>query len=290
MTSEERAVALLAAANPIPDEESLDLDPVTAQLSELTRRSSKVTELDTRRESTEEQRRNRPMLFMAAAVAVVVVGLTVFVLTQSDNQAPVVEEPVPTTAAITSTTVDQAEAAWEAIPPFTGAGPADATHRTAILSVPFSFKGAGGWNTVTSTQEKFVIELQPGPTLVHFGVLVRSGTVDETIDQFATAHEAFPDAEMTIPEAVTLAGASGMMFETVGLPTRVSDPDMIPWAGSGDEFAGHPVLGGGQGMIYVLDVNGTTVVVGYDTTPGAFDDYLDDAQAIIDSITWKDLD
>lgn len=246
-----------------------------------------MTQLDTKPKETKDSRKRGWVVGLAAA-AVMILVVAVSLLRTEDGS--VVDGPVTTTVAVAPSTIDAAEAAWEAIPPFTGGGPVDAIYRTAIFDVPFSFSGASGWSTVESTEESFVIELQPGPTLVHFGVLVRPGSIDETIEEFVIAHDALPDAAMTTPVAVTVAGASGVMFDTVGLPLFVTDAELIPWAGIPDGFSGIPVLGGGQGLMYVIDVDGTTVVVGYDTTPGAYADYLDDAQAIIGSIGWKDLD
>jgi hypothetical protein len=54
VTSEEQAVALLAAANPIPDEESLELGSDTAQLKAATQRSGEVTDLNTQPKEVEQ--------------------------------------------------------------------------------------------------------------------------------------------------------------------------------------------------------------------------------------------
>lgn len=89
MITEDRMRTLFAAANPVPDADSLVIDEqeVTAYLANLEERGSEVTKLDTKQASVSERR--RPSTFwLAAAVAVVVLGVPVVAGLDDDDPGP----------------------------------------------------------------------------------------------------------------------------------------------------------------------------------------------------------
>ncbi len=91
MTTEERIVTLMASANPVPDEESLELDSVTVRLAVLTQ-GSEVTQLKKRTGENETTGRSL-MPWLVAAAAVLVLGVVGF-LTWPDNESPAAEDPI----------------------------------------------------------------------------------------------------------------------------------------------------------------------------------------------------
>lgn len=92
MTTEERALRMLAEANPIPDEESIELDLGADRYFEiLEQRGSQMTQLDTRRSQPDPKRSARRGLTAVALAAAAVVAAIFFVATE-DQQ--VVGEPV----------------------------------------------------------------------------------------------------------------------------------------------------------------------------------------------------
>ncbi len=101
MSNETRLLALFEEANPVPDERALDqadIEP-TAYLEAIRERSSEVTKLEERIEEGRTRSRNW-ILVGAAAVLVIVLGFAIYLLTQSNEEPPVVTEPPPTTAPI----------------------------------------------------------------------------------------------------------------------------------------------------------------------------------------------
>ena len=103
MNTDERVLMVLARANPMPDTGSLELesDAVT-YLAALQSRSSEMTQLDTRPESTRDRRSGR--LLLAAAVAAVLLGVAIVIFAQANETPPVATSPsVPPT--VTPTTV-----------------------------------------------------------------------------------------------------------------------------------------------------------------------------------------
>ena len=85
MNNREAVFTLLVESNPIPDLSVLDLADVSAAtyLDTLEQRSSEVTQVDTRREDQIAKRTYWPWL--AAAMAIVLVGLAVVLLNQGDD-------------------------------------------------------------------------------------------------------------------------------------------------------------------------------------------------------------
>jgi ketosteroid isomerase-like protein len=82
---EDRVIALIDEGNPIPDPNDLDRDRLdaAAYLATLEPRSSEVTQVDTRSEDQIAKRTYWPWL--AAAMVIVLVGLAVVLLNQSDD-------------------------------------------------------------------------------------------------------------------------------------------------------------------------------------------------------------
>lgn len=108
MTTEERAMAVLARANPMPDTESMELDnDAVTYLATLEKRSSEMTKLETRPPEQDNSMRNR--LIAVAAAVVVVLGAVIFLLTQANEQQPVVTNPPPTTLVVPTTTPEATE-------------------------------------------------------------------------------------------------------------------------------------------------------------------------------------
>ncbi len=105
MNTEDRVMAVLARANPMPEEDSLDLstDGVT-YLATLEQRSREMTQLDTR--PVEARKSTRSRLVAVAAAVVVVIGTALVLLTQN-QEPPVATEPPPTTLG-TPTTIPEA--------------------------------------------------------------------------------------------------------------------------------------------------------------------------------------
>ena len=85
MSIEDRVMTLIDEGNPIPDPSDLDRDRLdaAAYLATLEPRSSEVTQVDTRKEDQKAKRTYWPWL--AAAMIIVVVGLAVVLLNQSDD-------------------------------------------------------------------------------------------------------------------------------------------------------------------------------------------------------------
>lgn len=93
MNTEERALRMLAAANPIPDVDSLEPEPAAATyLATLEQRSSEVAILDTK--PRERQGRRRSVTpWQVAAVATAIIAVAALLLVREDD-TPVASDPV----------------------------------------------------------------------------------------------------------------------------------------------------------------------------------------------------
>ena len=96
MITEQRVMATLADANPVPDVSELDLVQLgtASYLATLEKRSSEVTQLDTRTDRPQKKSRRGLIVVLAASVAVIL-GAVVVLL--QDDSPPVADDPVVTT-------------------------------------------------------------------------------------------------------------------------------------------------------------------------------------------------
>lgn len=105
MNTEDRVMAVLARANPMPEYDSQELDThAVTYLATLEQRSSQVTQLDTRR--TEQDNTSRRTLVAIAAAAVLILGTALVLLTRDSEE--VANDPSPTTTVMTPTTAPEA--------------------------------------------------------------------------------------------------------------------------------------------------------------------------------------
>jgi len=295
---EDRVLALIEEGNPVPepDEPTIGRLDAAAYLATLPTRSSEMTQTKTRETAPKEPKWRAPFVIAGgiAAVALIVFGFTVF----RSETPELADDPVVTTVASAPTTITappttagsptneietepapppvlDAEEAWLAIPTFRGG---TGTFRTASFEVPFKFTTPERW------MRQAEAALVHPDDLAYLVVVPGIGTIDETVAAFRTAHEVH-GGEMTDPTSSLVGDAPGVTFETKGLPWEVSDATDVPFVGEG-RF----VIGGGQGLVHVVDVNGTAVtIVYYAVFPDMLADHLDAAQSIINSIVWKDL-
>ena len=93
MITEERVMTLFDEANPIPDVDSLDLVEVgaTRYLATLEQRSSGMTQLDTKQKD-QEQKKTVRQRWLVAAVVIILAGVALLLINQSD-ETPVADQP-----------------------------------------------------------------------------------------------------------------------------------------------------------------------------------------------------
>lgn len=280
MSRESFVMALLEEGNPateLGDHAWSHLD-ATAYLATLHERSSEVTQLDTRPGEATRRTRRGWALGLSAVVAVVLVVLLATLV--GGDEAPPVDEPVPSTTVVTQTTIDEAEAAWEAIPPSASRG----SGRTVVFEPAFSIAASGDWQSVRTSEDYFVIRNE-GTTL---SVITWEGSVEDAVTMFSDVHQTL-GATMTQPAQARVGAAEGLSFDSSGLPVRVETTGQVPWASNHDGFSGRLVPGGSSGVFYVVDVAGQTVIVIYGTEEG-LEETREYVMAINDTFTWKDLD
>jgi hypothetical protein len=102
-------MALLEEGNPATElgEHAWSYLDAAAYLATLHERSSEVTELKTRQPKTDDQSR-RLVPALVAALVVVIVGVAILIASQSEEDAPIVTEPTPTTVADAAPTTEPA--------------------------------------------------------------------------------------------------------------------------------------------------------------------------------------
>lgn len=305
MSFEDQVIALIAEGNPVPDPGSIETTPIepAAYLATLQPRSSEVTQLDERTRS--ETVRNRRWL-IPSAVLVIVLGVVIVILNQDSNQdVPVIADPTPTTAVETTTnsevttTLDVTEAEWQAIPVWNDTG-SGGNYRTNVYGSPFSFTTQDGWFQAPggATETSYVIQLMDMSPL-RIITMTTAMTTEDVVAEYVAAHDAIPEAEMTEPEPTEIGGATGMRFESVGLPFQLEDPSLVPFVGAdylldpgmGGPGGGSatPILGAGKALFHVVDVDGVTNLVVYQGIPEHYDQNRDAAAEYFDSVVWKAL-
>ena len=297
MTDHRLLDALLRDADSVPNPADPPSGSWTSDIAllEIERRR---TTLRTRQEPSQPDqarpaRRRRGVLIAVAAFAAVllVVGV-VAALTSSGG------EVVGTTTSIESaptTTLDPTEAAWEAIPAFDSAG-GFGDFRSTTFAVPFSFDTGSVHFYLKFEHEDWLSITNPLGTILAIDVVVVTDSIEETVRAFNEVHNFYPDAQMTDPVPATIGGAEGVMFETTGLPIVMPDDADHPFITPPD-VAKTPMVGAGGGAVFIVDVDGQIIVVGYggvDTErigqeTGVIEGARRAARRLVDSIVWKNL-
>jgi hypothetical protein len=98
VSTESQVMALLEEGNPATEipESAWAGKTASAYLAALNTRSSNVTRLEPK-QTRQMRERERPFRWIAAAIAVVVIGVAAFLIYQRSQESPVVTEPTPTT-------------------------------------------------------------------------------------------------------------------------------------------------------------------------------------------------
>lgn len=108
MNTEDRVMAVLGRANPMPEDDPLELDTdAVTYLATLEQRSSEVTQLDTR--PKEQDKFSRWTLIGVAAAAVLILGTALVLMTRDSEEPPVATDPPPSTIVTPTTTPEATE-------------------------------------------------------------------------------------------------------------------------------------------------------------------------------------
>ena len=238
MKTQEQIWTVLVNANPVPDVDVFGRENVedAAHLAALNQGSSGMTQLSTKQDEPRQSNR-RPMAWLAAAAFVAMVGLVVFLLNQGAEESPTatnpvqttVGEPVPTTtpeAAPTTqpaptSTVDAAEAEWEAIPIGSFELEIGQQYRTSPggFFVPLAFQVPPYDDTADRRlirpfdSAEFVVFACHESSEAECGEIFifdpRVSTVEEAVDSVLS----MPGPAFTEPTPIEIAGASGVQFD-----------------------------------------------------------------------------
>lgn len=271
----------------------------------------------------------RPLVLgsIAAAVAIIV-GVVLFTRSDGDSnsirvtdedatettvttvapttEAPTTESPT-TTLAVTSSTLDPAEAAWQEIPIVLFPGSVG-EFRTNTFAVPFKFDTAGVPVTKDWEREDW-IAITSDEVAGWVDVFLGLDSIEATVEEFRNMHDFYDTASMEEPVPATLGGVDGVVIRSVGLPVGVdlTDPDrhefMAPitqrglWAGDGAYGIATPGRSSAESAgvpIWIGEVNGQVVVVAQSSID--MQNTLEERelarqgiQQLVDSIVWKDL-
>lgn len=313
----------LQAANPVPqpDREEVQDDVLLLMIQERSMSMSTNTEHEAVKGipdlAGQQPPKRRPGWIIALAVfaAVIILGAAIALITiRSDEVDPATTLPTPTTTtaaptttteATTTTTALDPENDWDAIPGF-GSGDAQGLVRTTDFAVPLAFDiGSTQYQLDLEREDWISIGSTPFGPVRGIDAVLTTDTIEATVAVFNAIHDEYPDAEMTDPVPATLGGAEGVVFSTVGLPTHFTmpeDADHSFIATYPDDDEVRWTVAAGSGEIFVVDVDGQTVVVGYgvsrqclagcDTgtaTPGQVETAKERLRAVVDSIVWRDL-
>lgn len=289
--TEEQVLQLFAEDNPVPSIDDIDLPVTSIYLETLEKRSDVM--LTEQTETREIGEKSSQLRLAVAAAAAVVIGLLALFMSGiwSQDDVPPVNELTTTSVSTPEPRVEE----FEAIPEWLGMASAGTRARSPIFGVPFSFVAKELWGPNEANDESsFILVRQPvaggTPMPVAVGAFMTEDTVEELIGQYEDLHDQL-GAQMSAPKEASVGSARGMTFESRGLPWTVEDPQLVPLVRR-IEFGGntsYQTVGAERGQIFVVDVEGQTVVVAYWALESVFDDFADEALAFIDSIEWRDL-
>jgi hypothetical protein len=297
----------LIEANPVPDVDVFGRENKedATHLATLQQGSSEMTQLSTKQQE-ETGKRNRSMAWLAAAALVVLAGVALLLFNQGAEEAPVATDPVPTTVAepvpttapeatpttqpTPTTTVDPAEAEWEAIP----LGVFDLEVGQQYRSSPSGFIAPFAYTVprYDEAEGRRLIRAFDSPEFVIFACEGSSGeecgevfvldprvaTVEEAVESTTSR----PGASFTEPTPIDVAGAEGVTFDA-----SLDEPGSATLHPMSNGFDQIGILQGERVKGYFVDVAGQPVgifVIAPETGP-----FPDEAQALIESIVWKDL-
>ena len=237
MKTEEQVWTVLVETNPVPDVNQYGGDEVggAAYLATLEPRSSEVTQLDT--EQTEPTSPKRSMVpWLIAAGLAAVIGVAVIIASLNGEQAPVVDEPTPTTVvdatptttaepttttAAPTTTEPESEASVSSdLGEFSLFGPG--TYTMVELGIPVTFTVNENWHTQPVAPGFFVITTPEtvGPGDHDLVFLRPSSLLDANREPTLAADDldgwlaTVPDtASVSEPTPTTVAGLDAVTFE-----------------------------------------------------------------------------
>lgn len=289
--TEEQVLQLFAEDNPVPSIDDIDLPVTSIYLETLEKRSDAM--LTEQTETKEIAEKSSQLRLAVAASAAVVIGLLALFMSGiwSRDDIPPVNEVTTTSVSIPEPRVEE----FEAIPEWLGLASAGTRARSPIFDVPFSFVAEELWGpNEPNDGSSFILVRQPvaggTPMPVAVGAFTTEHTVEELIGQYEDLHDLM-GAQMSAPEEAAVGSARGMTFESRGLPWTVEDPQLVPlvrWIEFGANSS-YQTVGAERGQLFVVDVEGRTVVVAYWALESVFDDFADEALDFIDSIEWRDL-
>lgn len=288
MSTETQILVLFEEGNPIPDIdqlERLDLD-AAAYLATLHTRSSEMTQVDERIDEKSHKRPPNWTLLAAAAVLIIVAGVALILLSGSNEGAPVVTEPAPSPTTVPeatpttavpqpTTTLDEAEAAWQAIPVCCAGG---GEFRATGFSPEFTFTVGEGWMRESSPFPRYygIVPADDQSGDVHSGVFLfnlENTTQDEQMLRFENT-DLFSIGSQ---DEVLLDGAPGTR-----LLITPNEPMTLVDFGQAGFFGVH---GGVEHLVYLTEVQGATLLI-----VGELGEGIDPVESIIQSITFRDVE
>ncbi len=305
VSTESQVMALLEEGNPAIEVTETPWSETTAAayLATLEHRSSEVTQLDT--EQTEPTSPKRPLgPWLIAAAAAVILGVAIVLVTSNSETAPVATIPTPTTvvdaapttvaevvvettAPAPTTTIDAAEAAWDALPVWSGQAWGDVrvnSFEPALqFNVPDGFGRAclmtpTGFDMVPTSAFSGATELASSEEARLVVARLELGSVEETTTSLSAMA-----GSATVPQTTTIGGVEGLLIDATapeGGTTIYLDE------GGGCSLSwGH----GAEWRFWSVGVAGQTVTFALHSVVGELDRFAEEIQPVLDSIIWKDL-
>ena len=207
MVTEERMKTLFTEANPIKDSESVELAPAGGDdyLATLQRRSSEMTQLDTKEPRSGRQSRRMIPWVAVAAVAVIIVGATLLLLNQRGADVSPAD-PAPESQA---PEVGVVLAAIEAY----NAGDID-----ALIGSFDSESPATGWDWVRDGETRYADEIFMNANRVI--TIVEPCRLSETVSNAVVCE---------LAEYNDWHGAAGLTFEATSLFTVNEQRLIVGW-------------------------------------------------------------
>ena len=182
------------------------------------------------------------------------------------------------------------------------------TYRSEEFKPSLSFHVGKGWSSTPSEEASDILGIARGQTAglgfvnlqeIYKPTTTGSANVVDAPKNIAGWLQQHPYLQTSNPEPVTVGGVRGLQFDVVvgDLPkgynptcsSIVGNPNCV------DLFrlsTGAPILlveGDKAGVIVLEDVEGETVTIGFYSPASEFEEFVPEAQKVIDTVKWRGL-
>jgi hypothetical protein len=157
------------------------------------------------------------------------------------------------------------------------------TYVATRFSLPLTFAIEDEWEAMERV-DSLLLNRQPveGANAAAGELALLLGPADSSVDSVVERLRTNPGITFDEPEAVTVAGLDGVVLRSEGSAEEVN----FLWLIDDEMGTNWYVPARRRQEVYVVDSDGTTLIIWIDAPPESWDEFRPGAQALLDSIQW----